>query len=53
MVDIGGDRISSVAFVIVECTTTCSSTSGKGRTVVQFQDGTRVTVAEWEYDGGP
>jgi hypothetical protein len=47
--DIDRDRISSVAFVIVECTTTCnSSESGKGRTIVQFEDGTRLIVAEWK-----
>lgn len=49
MRDIGRDRIPTVAFVIVECTTTCTaSESGQGRTVVQFEDGTRFTVAEWK-----
>lgn len=48
MSDIDPARIGDVVAVVVECTTTCTSTPGKGRTIVQFQDGTRVTVAEWE-----
>jgi hypothetical protein len=49
MSNISRDQISSVAFVVVECTTTCnSSESGTGRTIVQFADGTRLVVAEWK-----
>lgn len=47
------DQIPKIAFVRVECTTTCSATSGEAKTVVQYQDGSSVTVSTSTYDLAP
>jgi hypothetical protein len=53
MIGVSPDQVPKIAFVRVECTTTCSETSGEARSVVQFQDGSEVTVSTRTYGAAP
>lgn len=53
MIGVSPDQVPKIAFVRVECTTTCSATSGEARSVVQFQDGSEVTVSTRTYGAAP
>ncbi|MEA2672981.1 MAG: hypothetical protein QOI92_173 [Chloroflexota bacterium] len=53
MIGVSPDQVPKIAFVRIECTTTCTETSGEARTVVQLQDGSTETVSTSTYGAAP
>jgi hypothetical protein len=53
MENLSKEQVADVVLVLVNCSGTCTDTSGSGSTIVGFEDGSRIVASTWSYNHTP